>query len=263
MRHLSAAFTLTLMLALATAPAVAQTARQVHLVGDSTVSAYGPERAPRQGWGMQLQAWLDPAWWQVRNHAQSGRSARSFIEEGWLAPVEQALQAGDVLLIQFGHNDEKREDPTRYNEPQQAYPQWLQRYITLARSKGATPILVTPLARRKFEPGSKLDQLLDTHGLYTQAMRDLALREHVALIDLNAASMDWLRALGDAASKPYFMHVPEQGLADDTHLQARGAAVVACLVVQGWVQLQPSLAQQLVRAPTCGGSGSAGQIDAQ
>nr|MBP9697313.1 rhamnogalacturonan acetylesterase [Thermomonas sp.] len=162
--------------------------RQVFIVGDSTASEYGAERAPRQGWGMQLQSFLDPAAWQVRNHAQSGRSSRSFIEEGWLAPVERSLARGDVLLIQFGHNDEKAEDPTRYNEPAQAFPQWLARYVALARAKGATPILVTPLARRKFERGSRIDQLLDTHGAYPPAVRALAAREGVGLVDLTASS---------------------------------------------------------------------------
>lgn len=232
--------------------ATAAEPRKVFIVGDSTASEYGSERAPRQGWGMQLQSFLDPAAWQVRNHAQSGRSARSFIEEGWLAPVETSLSRGDVLLIQFGHNDEKAEDPTRYNEPQRAFPQWLARYVALAREKGATPILVTPLARRKFERGSKIDQLLDTHGVYAQAVRDLAAREQVGMIDLTARSSSWLRALGDEASKPFFMHVPEQGQADDTHLQAGGAALVACLVVAAWKALDPTLAKQVVRDTDCG-----------
>ena len=237
--------------------AQAASPRRVFVVGDSTASEYGPERAPRQGWGMQLQSWLDPAAWQVRNHAQSGRSARSFIEEGWLAPVEKELAAGDVLLVQFGHNDEKSEDPGRYDDPAQAFPRWLMRYVTLARAKGATPILVSPLARRKFERGSKVDQLLDTHGLYAQAVRDLAAREHVGLVDLTASSMAWLRALGDEASKPFFMHVPEQGQADDTHLQQRGAAMVACLVVRGWKQVDPALAPTVVRDTDCGAPASA------
>ena len=231
--------------------------RQVFIVGDSTASEYGAERAPRQGWGMQLQSFLDPAAWQVRNHAQSGRSSRSFIEEGWLAPVERSLARGDVLLIQFGHNDEKAEDPTRYNEPAQAFPQWLARYVALARAKGATPILVTPLARRKFERGSRIDQLLDTHGAYPPAVRALAAREGVGLVDLTASSMAWLRALGDEASKPFFMHVPGQGQADDTHLQARGATAVACLVVAGWKALDPALAEQVVRDTDCGARDSA------
>ena len=228
-----------------------QAPRQVFIVGDSTASEYGPERAPREGWGMQLQSLLDPAAWHVRNHAQSGRSSRSFMEEGWLKPVEANLHRGDVLLIQFGHNDEKLEDPTRYNDPAHAFPQWLMRYVTLARSKGATPILITPLARRKFERGSKIDQLLDTHGAYTLAVRALAARQHVGLIDLNASSMAWLRTLGDDASKPYYMHVPEQGQADDTHLQHRGAVQVACLVVTGWRALNPALKQDLADQADC------------
>lgn len=237
---------------------------RVFVVGDSTASAYGPERAPRQGWGMQLQSFLDPKTWQVRNHAQSGRSSRSFIEEGWLEPVARDLRKGDVLLIQFGHNDEKLEDPTRYDEPRQAFPLWLSRYVALARDKGATPILVTPLARRKFEPGAKSSQLLDTHGAYAQAVRELALRDRVGLIDLTELSMAWLRALGDEASKAYFMHVPAQGQTDDTHLQQRGAVMAACLVVQGWQRIDPGLAGQIVRDTDCGApAGALADIAAQ
>lgn len=245
-------FVLAALLAMPCATVAAQSPKRVVIVGDSTASEYGPERAPRQGWGMQLQSFLDPAAWQVRNHAQSGRSSRSFIDEGWLKPVEKELARGDVLLIQFGHNDEKAEDPTRYNEPAQAYPQWLMRYVALARSKGATPILVTPLARRKFERGSKIDQLLDTHGAYSIAVRELAKREQVGLIDLDALSTAWLRALGDEASKPFYMHVPEQNLVDDTHLQQRGATAVACLVVGGWKTLDAALSKTVVRDTDCG-----------
>ena len=245
-------FVLAALLAMPGGNATAQSPKRVFIVGDSTASEYGPERAPRQGWGMQLQSFLDPAAWQVRNHAQSGRSSRSFIDEGWLAPVEKSLSRGDVLLIQFGHNDEKAEDPTRYNEPAQAFPQWLMRYVALARAKGATPILLTPLARRKFERGSKIDQLLDTHGTYSIAVRELAKREQLGVIDLDALSTAWLRALGDEASRPFYMHVPAQGLVDDTHLQARGATAVACLVVGGWKSLDPALAKSVVRDTDCG-----------
>jgi len=230
---------------------------RVFIVGDSTASEYGPERAPREGWGMRLQSYLDPKAYEVRNHAQSGRSSRSFIEEGWLKPVEKELRRGDVLLVQFGHNDEKAEDPSRYTESAQAFPQWLSRYVALARGKGATPILVTPLARRKFERSTKIDQLVDTHGVYPQAVRDLAARENIAPIDLTALSMDWLRAAGDEASKSYFMHVPDAQAkggqqADDTHLRDHGAYLTACLVVQGWKRLDAQLAKHVVRDTDCG-----------
>ena len=202
---------------------------RVFIAGDSTASAYPAERAPRQGWGMQLQHYLADGV-EVRNHAQSGRSARSFIEQGWLDAIATELGEDDVLLIQFGHNDAKVEDPARYSEPTGEYPRWLMRYVELARDRGATPVLVTPVARRKFDG----NQLLDTHGPYPQAVRELARREHVALVDLHGLSMDWLRGVGDAGSRPYFMHVPAQGQADDTHFSAAGARLVACLVAAGW-----------------------------
>ncbi|TYT25980.1 cupin domain-containing protein [Luteimonas viscosa] len=233
-------------LCLAVATATAGEPRRVFIAGDSTASVYPAERAPREGWGMRLQPLLADGW-EVRNHAQSGRSARSFIEQGWLDAIAKDLRRGDVLLVQFGHNDAKVEDPARYTDPAVAYPAWLQRYVALARERGATPVLVTPVARRKFDGG----QLLDTHGPYPQAMRELAGREGVALVDLNALSMDWLRGLGDAASKPYFLHVPAQRQADDTHFSAAGAQVVACLVAAGWHAADTDAPVRPVTAGTC------------
>lgn len=221
---------------------------RVFIAGDSTASHYGPERAPRTGWGQVLQEFLDPLQFEVHNHAQSGRSSRSFIEQGWLDGIDTALRAGDVLLIQFGHNDEKIEDPARYNEPLQAFPAWLMRYVSLARERGATPLLITPVARRVFDHG----QLLATHGLYAQSIRDLAQREGVGLIDLEARSMTWLRALGDEPSKAFYMHVPAQGQADNTHFQTHGAVAVACMVTDEWKRLDPALAVHVIRDTACG-----------
>ena len=233
-------------LCVATAAVGGERPVRVFIAGDSTASAYPPERAPRQGWGMQLQRYLaDGA--EVRNHAQSGRSARSFVEQGWLDGIAAELGEGDVLLVQFGHNDAKVEDPARYSEPMAEYPRWLMRYVGLARERGATPVLVTPVARRKFDG----NQLLDTHGPYPQALRELARREQVPLVDLTISSMDWLRLLGDADSKPYFMHVPAQKQADDTHFSAAGAHVVACLVAAGWRAADPAAPVRAVAAQDC------------
>ncbi|MCC4596212.1 GDSL-type esterase/lipase family protein [Xanthomonas campestris pv. phormiicola] len=222
--------------------------QRVFIAGDSTAADYGPERAPQAGWGQALQSYLDPAAWQVRNHAKGGRSARSFIAEGRLDAIARDLRRGDVLLIQFGHNDAKVEDPSRYDDPQQAYPQFLARYVALARDKGATPILLTPAARLLYDFGS----LLDTHGLYTQAVLRLAAEQQVPLIDLNASSSAWIRALGEQAARPYFLFVPEQGKADGTHFSHAGATAVACLVVRDWAALQPTLRAQLRRDIDCG-----------
>lgn len=228
---------------------------RIFIAGDSTAAEYGPERAPQAGWGQALQSYLDPAAWEVRNHAKGGRSARSFIEEKRLDAIASELKPGDVLLIGFGHNDAKFEDPTRYNDPAQAYPQYLQRYVQLARDKQATPIFITPPARLLYDFGS----LLDTHALYTQAMQQLASREQVPLIDLNASSTRWIRALGEQGAKPYFMFVPEQNKADGTHFTVAGATAVACLVMRDWVALQPTMKTALKRDIDCDVSQPAGQ----
>lgn len=235
-------------------PMVAQATEvpRIFIAGDSTASQYGPERAPRAGWGMALPTYFGTNR-DVRNHAISGRSSRSFIEQGALDAIAKQLGKGDVLLIQFGHNDEKREDASRYTEPVDEFPRWLMRYVSVARERGARPILITPLARRIFDHG----QLLDTHGAYADAVRALARREKVDLIDLTATSMDWLRALGDEPSKQYYQHVPAQQLQDDTHLQWQGATAVACLVVAGWKQIDPALAKDVVRDTDCGALPSA------
>jgi lysophospholipase L1-like esterase/quercetin dioxygenase-like cupin family protein len=254
-RRLEPAMRLLLFAALLVAAATDATAaktRRVFIAGDSTASAYGPERAPRAGWGMALPSFLGPPW-EVRNHALSGRSSRSFVEQGALDGIAQELRSGDVLLIQFGHNDAKREDPSRYTEPEAGFPAQLRRYLAVARERGATPILVTPLARRVFEQG----RLIDTHGVYAQAVRDLARSEKVGLIDLTARSMDWLRALGDGPSKLFYMYLPEQQQEDDTHTQWRGATAVACFVVDEWKKLDSSLAADVMRDTDCGARASA------
>ncbi|MBH1834821.1 GDSL-type esterase/lipase family protein [Stenotrophomonas maltophilia] len=228
---------------------------RVFIAGDSTAAEYGPERAPQAGWGQALQSYLDPARFEVRNHARGGRSTRSFIDEGRLDAIATELRRGDVLLIQFGHNDAKFEDPTRYTDPDSDYPRLLMRYVQVARDKGATPVLVTPVARLLYDFGS----LLDTHARYTRAMQQLAARERVALIELNDRSTRWIRALGEQGARPYFLFVPEQGKADGTHFSVAGANAVACLVLREWRVLQPGLEDALVRDIDCDVGAAAGQ----
>ena len=237
---------LLLLLLLSSAAAHAAPVR-LFIAGDSTAAEYGPERAPQAGWGQALQSYLDPARFEVRNHAKGGRSTRSFIDEGRLDAIGRELRRGDVLLIQFGHNDAKFEDRTRYTDPDSDYPRMLMRYVQVARDKGATPVLLTPVARLLYDFGS----LLDTHARYTLAMQQLATREHVALIDLNDRSMRWIRALGEQGARPYFLFVPEQHKADGTHFSAAGATAVACLVLREAVQVLPTLQPALVRDIDC------------
>ena len=251
MRSLAAAL-LVLLGADAGAQSLAPPVQRIFVVGDSTASHYEPARAPRTGWGQVIGEWFDRGV-DVRNRAQSGRSARSYIEQGWLYGVAREIGRGDVLLIQFGHNDAKIDDPARYDDPQVAFPRWLYQYVAFARAVGATPVLVTPVARRRFVAG----HAFDAHGPYAEAVRALARREGVALIDLARLSLDWLDALGEDASKRYYLHVPEQNLADDTHFHVRGALAVACLVA-GELRGTIVAASRYVRDADCAvGAGTA------
>jgi lysophospholipase L1-like esterase/mannose-6-phosphate isomerase-like protein (cupin superfamily) len=221
--------------------------QRIFIVGDSTASYYGPERAPRTGWGQVLGEYFDASV-EVRNHAQSGRSSRSFIEQGFFGPIMRDLGSGDLLLIQFGHNDEKIDDTTRYNEPIEAFPHWLMHYIDVAHERDATPVLITPVARRLFNEG----RLVDTHGLYAESVRKLAAAQQVALFDLGARSMRLIAALGEDASKHFYLYDAAAGTADNTHFSRHGASAIACLVASDLIALRTGLAAHTRRDTACG-----------
>lgn len=211
--------------------AATQPVPRVHLIGDSTM-ANKPLDLPERGWGMSFAPlFVDPT--AVRNHAVNGRSTKSFIAEGRWATVVAQLQPGDFALIQFGHNDEKTEDATRGTDPATTFRDNLRRFIRETRAARATPILATPVARRKFDPDGRV---IATHGAYPDAIRAVAAAEGIALVDLERATSAWLQAAGDEPSKKFFMWLkpgehPQYpaGLQDDTHFVAAGADHVAAL----------------------------------
>ena len=196
----------------------------VHYIGDSTVARNNIHSYPQTGMSQGLALYVKERV-RVESYAKNGRSTKSFLDEGRFAPVEERMRPGDLLFIQFGHNDEK-DDPARHTDPDTTFRDNLRLFIEAARRKGAYPVLITPIARRlfngegEFRPGS--------HGAYPDAMRQVAKRYAVALVDLTAATEEYLAELGDEPSKPLFMW-PK----DNTHLKPEGAVKMAGLLAEG------------------------------
>lgn len=202
----------------------------LYLVGDSTMSTYPAEVRPRTGWGEKLSDYFGSEL-TIHNHAMSGRSTKSFRDEGRWEQVLALLEPGDYVFIQFGHNDEKDYDPTRFTNPYSTYRYNLRRYVEETRKKQATPVLLSSIVRRSFnDTGS----LLNSHGPYPEVMRQLALELDVAFIDMNTLSEQLVFSRGVEGSKELFLHLKPgahpnypNGVEDDTHFNQAGAEAMA------------------------------------
>ena len=199
----------------------------VFLIGDSTMADRpDPEHDPERGWGQALPRFLDGAV-AVENHARNGRSTRSFIGEGRWDSVRTRLKPGDYVLIQFGHNDQKVEDSTRYTNPYTAYRRNLERFVAESRARGATPIVLSSIVRRRFGAGGALQ---DTHGAYPWVARTVAREAGVGFVDLQLLTEELVQRAGPERSKALYVWVGERH--DDTHLSPAGADSVARLAAR-------------------------------
>ncbi|WP_224999001.1 rhamnogalacturonan acetylesterase [Cesiribacter sp. SM1] len=236
---------------------------KMYLIGDSTMADYSlyegedyqRQRYPLMGWGQVFQPFMSSDSLSLIKHlvkadsvlvldkARGGRSTRTFFEEGRWTAVYNALEKGDIVLIQFGHNDAAENKPERYVNIQ-GYKEYLRLFVTQARQKGALPILLTPVARNY---PWKNGRLSNVHGEYPGAVKEVARELNVPLIDLNQRSMDHFSAKGEEwVSNNYFMNLPAgeyqaypDGQKDNTHFQPEGAKAVASLVFEGLQDLKP------------------------
>lgn len=215
--------------------------RQLFLLGDSTCAEKEADKRPETGWGMVMQPLLGTSF-TVVNLALNGRSTKSFLQEGVFDRCLRALHADDVVMIQFGHNDSK-EDEERHTDPWTTYQGNLAFMAEQVRQKGACPILLTPICRRRFADDGVLVQ---THGDYPSAMIALAKGRGYAVFDLTQETFQILTHLGAEASKQLFLHLKPlehpnypEGVADDTHLNEVGARVVARRVLRFLSQHTP------------------------
>lgn len=204
-------------------------APKLYLIGGSTLATFPPER-PVVGWGQMLpQYFRDPA--IVQNRAKSGRSSKSFIDDGFWGGVIAELKAGDYLLIQFGTNDAKAEDKKRYTEPRGAYRTNLLRFITEARAKGAVPLLATSVARRQWDASGNF---VEPPSEWVVVTREVAAEANVPLLEMRHRTIELEKQLGPQGSVALHLYLPAdvyaaypKGAKDDTHYCQYGASRVA------------------------------------
>lgn len=200
---------------------------KIYYAGDSTVKENNFSSFPQTGMGQAFTLFIKKNVRMV-NCAQNGRSTKSFIDEGRLSSIEKSICAGDYLFIQFGHNDEKP-DEARHTDAFGSYQENLKKFVDVARSKGAYPLLITPIYRRLFQENKKYLQE-KTHKDYPLACIELAKRLNVPVVDMTTLTKNAIEAAGYEASKEWFMHVPvgkydhfPNGKEDDSHLRYEGA----------------------------------------
>jgi lysophospholipase L1-like esterase len=217
----------------------------VYLCGNSTVVDQNNE--PWASWGQMIPRWFNSGI-AISNHAESGLTARTFIGSFRLEKILSTLKKGDYVVCEFGHNDEKEKRPG--DGAWYHYVYQLKIFVDQVRAKGATIIFCTPTQRRRFDNDKKY--IVNTHGEFPEAMKSVARRENVPLIDLNAMTKELFEALGYEDSKRALVHYPantfagqKKELADNTHFNTYGAYEVAKCVVMGMKSLNLPLVKDL------------------
>ena len=217
----------------------------VFLCGNSTV--VDQEKEPWASWGQMITRWFDDKV-VIANYAESGLSATTFLAQLRLDKILTQLREGDYVICEFGHNDEKEKRPG--DGAWYSYSRNLKIFVDRVREKGGHIIFVTPTARRFFNEDQKT--LQNTHGDYPEAMRTVARREQVPVIELNGMTHTFYEALGFEDSKRALVHYPAntfpdqpKPLADNTHFNPFGAWEVAKMIVMGLKQMQSPLADHL------------------
>jgi lysophospholipase L1-like esterase len=248
--------------------AVPETKTTIFVIGDSTAANKDISGGKQErGWAMVLQSYFDDNI-IIDNHAVNGRSSKSFINEGRWDKVLAKMKPGDYVIIQFGHNDEKSQ-PDRHTDPGSTFDYNLAKFVRETREHGGIPVLMNCVVRRNFfvkapeiaddellrtsifKDGLMMvegDSLIDTHGLYAQAPRDVAQRMNCHFVDANQITHDLEQGLGTEASKKLHMwFLPNtepsepKGKQDNTHYSVYGAHQVAWLLAEALCREIPLL----------------------
>lgn len=224
---------------------MAQKKPTLFLIGDSTMAnKENPDKNPEHGWGQVLNQFFTTGI-EIQNHAMNGRSSKSFRTEGRWDVIEKQLKKGDFVIIQFGHNDQKVKDSTKFTNPYTQYRANLERYVKDTRAKGAIPILMTSIVRRNFNENGVL---IDTHKEYPLVVRMVADDLNVPFVDMQLLTEQLEIAYGPENSKKLHLHFKEgeelyypKGKDDDTHLSKLGADLEAKLAAASLKKMKTGL----------------------
>ena len=262
-------FSIVFLLAIVLVSATKDKTTTIFVIGDSTAANKDTTGGKvERGWAMMLQQEFDSDFIRVDNHAVNGRSSKSFIDEGRWDKVVSLIRPGDYVIIQFGHNDEKAQ-PARHTDPGSTFDYNLAKFVRETREHGGIPILMNSVVRRNFmvkapeveddellrnstfKDNVKMiegDSLIDTHGLYRVAPRDVAQRMNCHFVDANKITHDLEQGLGKEVSKKLHMwflpgEEPSEpmGKQDNTHYNIYGATVVAHLLADALCEEVPLL----------------------
>lgn len=222
------------------------TATTIFLCGNSTVVDQPYE--PWASWGQMIPRWFGPEV-AISNNAESGLTAGSFLGSYRLDKILTMMKKGDYVICEFGHNDQKEKMAGAgawYN-----FSYNLKVFIDKVRAKGGNIIFVTPTQRRRFDDATH-SKILETHGDYPDAMRAVAKREGVPVIELHDMTRTFFETLGYENSKKALVHYPantfpgqDKPLADNTHFNPYGAYEIAKMVVMGMKQLNLPIVKYL------------------
>ena len=222
------------------------TATTIFLCGNSTVVDQPYE--PWASWGQMIPRWFGPEI-AISNNAESGLTAGSFLGSYRLDKILTMMKKGDYVICEFGHNDQKEKMAGAgawYN-----FSYNLKVFIDKVCAKGGNIIFVTPTQRRRFDDATH-SKILETHGDYPDAMRAVAKREGVPVIELHDMTRTFFETLGYENSKKALVHYPantfpgqDKPLADNTHFNPYGAYEIAKMVVMGMKQLNLPIVKYL------------------
>lgn len=219
---------------------------KIFIAGDSTASIKETKAYPETGWGMPFVYFWDSSV-TVVNRAKNGRSTRTFITEGLWKSIYEEAGEGDYIFIQFGHNDEV---PTKKSYTTEAeFKANLKKFVAETKHKKAIPVLMTSMARRKFNAAGSI---VGTHDVYAQITRDVAKEEGVVLFDMDKQTQQLFQQFGAEQSALLFLQLKPgehpnypQGKEDNTHFNELGARMVAQLVLKEIRNQLPELSTRI------------------